>query len=323
MSNDNLWGDEEPFSDMPEEAQTGKDGKPVPPSYEFVPPPPSRPIARPAAGPTPPVPPVKAPISVQEEIEVEEEPEEDFSDVLSDAHLRLEQGGLYKMIMNHNLFDGTDADPKAVQNVQKEIRAFARERMEVMLGMRRETATVEHLEIDFPFNAMEVDVLKKLAYKASLGETQNSDNFVPEVRRTVEEVPTVSKKKTLNPIGATKKATNKPLQNKPSAPVKRSKLDTTIDQIAREEGIPRELLEEDLPGVGGKSLNQLTDQELIERNRLAAKRRGAQVKSANALPMATPEQQEMMAVERAAQMSASGSLMSRILETVKQMPIKS
>lgn len=314
-----MWGEEEPFSDMPEEAQTGKDGKPVPVAHVFAPPPPSRPVTRPV------VPPMQAPAPIVEEIEAEEqEEEEDFSDVLSDAHLRLEQGGLYKMIMNHNLFEGTDADPKAVQNVQKEIRAFARERMEVMLGMRKETATIEHLEINFPFNAMEVEVLKKLAFTATKGATQNSDNYVPEVKLTTEEVAMVHKRKTLNPIGTSKKSINKPLQNKAAAPVKRSRLDTTIDQIAREEGIPRELLEENLPGVGGKSLNELTDQELIERNRLAAKRRGAQVKSANSLPMATPEQQEMLAVERAAQMSNSGSpLMSRLLETVKQMPIKS
>src|ERR1019366_6683663 len=110
--------------------------------------------------------------------------EEDFVDVLSDAHLRLEQGSLYKLVMNGNLFQDVDADPKAVQNVQKEIKTFAKERMEIMLGMRKETNTVEHLEIDFPFNALEVEVLKKLASTATKGASEHSDRYVPEVTRT-------------------------------------------------------------------------------------------------------------------------------------------
>ena len=69
--------------------------------------------------------------------EIQEE-EEDFTAVFNDANLRIEQGRLYQMIMNHDIFEGMDADERAVQNVQKEIRKFARERMEIMLGMRQE-----------------------------------------------------------------------------------------------------------------------------------------------------------------------------------------
>lgn len=317
---DNLWGEEENFSDMPEEAQTGTDGKPVPVSAQpFIAPPPSRPAptrqARPIAPP--------APEPIEEE--VEEVVEEDYADVLSDAHLRLEQGSLYKMIMNHNLFEGIDADPKAIKNVEKEIRQFARERMEVMLGMRKETATIEQLEIDFPFNELEVQVLRTMAKTFSKGATENSDRYVPSVTRTTEEVEMVPRRKTLNPIGSapTKKAaSSKPLQNRASAPVKRGKLDVTIDQIAREEGVPRELLEENV-SLLEKPINELSESELIERNKIVAKRRGASVKSANALPMATPAQQEMMALERASQMANSGgALMGKILDAVKAMPIK-
>lgn len=325
MSNDNMWGEDEAFSDMPEEAQTGKDGKPVPVQHEYSPPTLPKPSPRPQARPS--APPVEA-IEKAEEVEVEEEPEEDFSDVLTDASLRLEQGSLWKMIMNHNLFEGVDADPRAIQNVQKKIREFAKECMEVMLGMRKETSIVEHLEIDFPFNQKEVEVLKALAYKASLGETQNSDNYVPEVKRTTEEVLNVPRKKTLNPIGGTtapkkqnKALQNKPLQSKPSAPVKRTKMDAIVEQIAREEGIPRELLEENLKGVGGKPLHELTVDEVIERNKLVKQRRGTQVKSSSSIPMASPEQQEMLVVERVNQLTQSSSpLMSRLLETVKKMP---
>ena len=63
-----------------------------------------------------------------------------IQNVLSDARLRLEQGRLYEMVMNSDLFEGSDCDPKAIKNVEKEIRNFAKERMEIMLGMRQETS---------------------------------------------------------------------------------------------------------------------------------------------------------------------------------------
>jgi len=218
-----------------------------------------------------------------------------------------------------------DADPKAVQNVQNEMRRFAKERMEVMLGMRKETSSVERLEIDFPFNAMEVDVLKKLAFTATKGATQNSDNFIPEVRRTTEEVQNVPRK-TLKPIGSTSKKTqpaqsSRPLQNRPTTPVTRTKMDLTIDQIAREEGIPRELLEENAPATGGKPIHEMTETEIIERNKVVSRRRGKQVKSPGAIPMATEQQQEMLAQSQAGAVSQS-PLMKSIIEKVKSMPIK-
>lgn len=333
MSDENLWGDEEPFNDMPDEAQLDENGQPKQA-------PPVR-LNRPLPPPTP------APVEqvVEEEYEAQDEEqeavdqaEEDFAEVLTDASLRLEQGTLYKLIMNSNLFEGVDADPKAIQNVQREVRKFAKERMEIMLGMRKETATVEHLDIDFPLNALEIDILKKLASAATKGASEHADRYVPEVTRTTEEVPIVNRKMSLNPIrgnsprkpaptpapsnGRRVNDTQKPLKSKPSAPVKRTKFDLTIDQIAAEEGIPRELLEEHVPGMGGgKKLHELTETELLERNNIAAKRRGKQVRSPNSLPMATPEQQEMLAIQRATQVAGGTPLMAQILDAVKKMPV--
>lgn len=322
---DNLWG-EEPFNDMPDETNLDAGGQPIAA-------PPAR-LQRPAV----PVQPqlthsqpsqpgnygrAEKPPEAEEAESIEEtEEDEDFTSVLTDASLRLEQGTLYKLILNHNLFEDTDADPKAVQNVQREIRKFAKERMEIMLGMRKETSVVEHLEINFPFNALEVEILKKLAFTATKGRTEHSDNFVPEVKRVTSEIPNVPRK-TLNPIGSssTQKKVSKPLQARPQAPVKRSKLDLTIDQIAQEEGIPRELLEENLPGLGGKSLNQMTEQEIIDRNRLTSQRRTKQVKSASALPMATQAQEEMLAQQHATQMGTTPA-MNALLNAVKNMPVK-
>ena len=44
-----------------------------------------------------------------------------------EAQVRLEQGRLYQMLLKHDLFDGVDADARAMKNVQNEIREFMRE----------------------------------------------------------------------------------------------------------------------------------------------------------------------------------------------------
>lgn len=306
MSEENLWGDEEPFNDVPDEVN----GQPTPA--------PSVRLQRPQT-PTPPQAPAPVvPNPTYEEI-VEEAQTEDYEDAMADAHLRLEQGSLYKMIMNHELFEGMDADPKAIQNVQNEMRQFARERMEIMLGMRQETAKAE-FSGEFPFNALEVQVLKMVASTATKGASENAESYVPEGRAIA--------KKILRPIGGSttakkvpQKAPAKPLSSKPTNPVARSKMDLTIDQIAKEEGIPRELLEENLPGVGGKPVHEMTETEIIERNRLATQRRGKQAKSPNAIPMATEQQQEMLAQSQVGSLGQS-PLMRNLIDAVKKMPIK-
>ena len=132
----NLWGEsEEEFRDIPDEVGVDANGR------QLQSPPASVKSTAPARQPAP-APQVPAAIQgteydVTEVLQILDE-EEDFSEVLNDANLRIEQGRLYQMIMNHNLFEGMDADERAVQNVQKEIRKFAKERMEIMLGMRQE-----------------------------------------------------------------------------------------------------------------------------------------------------------------------------------------
>lgn len=321
MSNENLWGDEDIFNDMPEESNLGYTEPP------FVAEPPQSPVVKKM---------MTEDLSKDnysaEEAEVlvdQDEDEEDYSQVLSDASLRLEQGNLYKLIMNHDLFSDVDADPRAVKAVQKQIKRWAKEQMEVMLGMRKETSKIERLEINFPFNTMEVEVLKKLAFTATKGASENSDNYVPEVKKVTEEIPIVKKKlntitdnrvkKEMSKISTTQQKNT--LKNKSSNPIKRSKLDLTIEQIVKEENIPRELLEENLLEIGGKPVGEMTEQEILERNRIISKRRQPRVKSSKALPMASYEQQEMLASTQAGQFQ-SDPLMNKILEVVKNMPVK-
>src|ERR1035437_5546474 len=71
-------------------------------------------------------------------IDLFEEEEDDTLAIMSDANLRLEQGRLYQMVLQGDIFADTNADPKAIRKVQLDIRKFVRERMETMLGIRQE-----------------------------------------------------------------------------------------------------------------------------------------------------------------------------------------
>jgi hypothetical protein len=212
-----------------------------------------------------------------EEILESIETEEDFSAVLNDANLRIEQGRLYQMIMNHNLFEGMEADEKAIQNVQKEIRKFARERMEIMLGMRQEQVAPSSI-VSSPFNDLEVDILKKIASKATNGATET-----PEANQVAAAVREVPRRQTLNPIGGSTglkkpapvapqrpqpkpQQAQRPLPSKPQAPIQRTKMDQTIDQICAEEGISRADLELEYVGIG-KKLHELNSEELTQRQK--------------------------------------------------------
>lgn len=329
----NLWDDEdkEEFRDVPEEAETGS--KQVQNGIASSMAAAAVPSYRPSNIPAEPVPQRQAPRQQlvgadTQEVDLEDlniEVEEDFTEVLNDANLRIEQGRLYQMIMNHDLFQGMEADERAVDNVQREIRKFARERMEIMLGMRQEQAAQSAGIVSSPFNDLEVDILKKIASKATNGATETAE--ANEIAQVVKEPP----RRTLTPIGGTtamkrpsapqKQAPQgKALQTRTQAPLKRSKMDLTIDQIAAEEGIPRELLEENYKPIG-KPLHELSGQELAQREKETAARlkKHTTVKSPSALPMATPEQAEMLAMQRASQIGLAPGMQS-LLDKVKSMP---
>ena len=141
----------------------------------------------------------------EEEFDVEEfveeaasdEDEDDFTEVLSDARLRLEQGKLYEMVMNHDLFGGVESDPRAAKSVQKQIRKFAKEQMEIMLGMRQEEVAVTNATSDF--SSLEVHALKDIAAKLISTRGMKEEDYPEEPTQGTPAAP--PKKKTLNTIG--------------------------------------------------------------------------------------------------------------------------
>lgn len=290
----NLW-DEEPFRDTPIEYKNGKweEGETYTPAPENV--------LRP-----------KPNLHVnQKEVEemrqedldeltdqvAQDEEDEDYTEVLSDARLRLEQGKLYEMIMNHNLFDGVESDPRAAKSVQKQIRTWAKNQMEIMLGMRQEVSESSQI-ISSPFNELEVSILKKLASAASKGATESEEANKPESKP---ELP--PKKKSLNSIGKNDHKTRvieqaKPIQKK-TTPIERSK--SSLRTSSQLEKGPKVLT--------GKLLSEMNEEEKSQYLLEVTERNEArkQVIPADRAPMPDYATQEMLAISQVSRATAGGS----------------
>lgn len=308
MSGNIFADDEEEFRDIPDEVTEGQSAPPV-----------NVRTARPATPPPAPQPTIIQEYEENPELDTSLE-EDDFGDAVTDARFRLELGRLYEMLLNHDIFAGAEADEKAVKAVTKQIRNFAKEQMEIMLGMRQEVAKVEPLAAaDFPFNDLEVQILKALASTASKGATA-----APEVQVFSGAQAAVAPRKTgLNPISVkptqkpVAKPAPKPLAQKPAAPVtrKQERTEAQIEQILAEEGITREEYERQYnPNYKPltKPLSNMSEAEIKEWRRQDALKTNKQVKNPTALPMPTPEQEEMLHTQRA-QAAASHPQMQSIM----------
>lgn len=89
-----------------------------------------------------------------QELEASGESATDEDPELADVDLRLETADYYRAILSHDFFD--TASP-AAQVVDREIRTFIRERLEVLLGIR------SHREVPAQFEEAEAEALKLLA----------------------------------------------------------------------------------------------------------------------------------------------------------------
>lgn len=234
-----------------------------------------------------------------QEIGSGDDQEEDYSEVLSDARLRLEQGRLYELVMNSDLFAESDADERAVRSVQRQIKKFAKEQMEVMLGMRQTTAAAPPM-VSSPFNELEVMLLKSLASKMSGGKTEEEQ---PE--QYVAPTAPAPRKAAIKPIGSGK------TQQKPPQPLSKGPK-TPIQRKAAEKPSPEELLglppEPEAPI--GKPLAKMTEEEKQQRSqRIAERQKALKAKPpVSALPMPTPDQETMLATIRATEADKQGTV---------------
>lgn len=307
MSNKFNWDDEDDFRDIPEEVNGESAPAPLMP--------PSNPVSKQDL--------VDAYSQEDEDydpeyeavsdLHSEDEPEEDYSTVLSDARLRLEQGRLYEMIMNHDLFAGMDSEPKAMKNVQKQIRNFAKEQMEVMLGMRQTVAAAPGLSVDLPFNSLEVEALRALASAATKGATK-----APDVERYV--APVESRRSTgLNPIGSRtpkpKREQKRTLPSRSPEPVRRApKVDPNVEARLRDGSygmaVEQQYIEEAKRQLGmgppkalEKPIQNMSPEELTAHNKRNASRY-RQARTTSALPQPSAAQVEGMMMQRVSSATA-------------------
>ena len=217
--------------------------------------------------------------------------EEDTSLLMSDANLRLEQGRLYQMVLQGNIFADTNADPKAIRNVQREIHKYVRERMEVMLGIRQEQAAQETI-VSSPFNDMEVQALKMLASKITKGETER----VSQQPSGPQASPPTPKKDGITSISGSLRpqATTTPLRRE-AKPAQKPQ----VKQAARPS---KSALAPPEPPPLQKPIEQMTNEELAAHNKAAEERsaRNKAVTPNNLVPHPTEQQLHMMYASAAA-----------------------
>ncbi len=234
-------------------------------------------------------------------VDIFEEEEDNISDVLNDANLRLEQGRLYQMIMSHDIFGETDADPKAIRNVQREMRKFARERMETMLGMRQEEPTLQTI-VSSPFNDMEVTVLKLLASKMSKGATEESQPIQPPIAQSppkkdgITAIAGTTRPKAPTPL----KRESKPIQKTQTVPVQKAKPQS-----------PKREEESSLK----KPIDQMTPEELAAHDKEATERHSKKYATmpSNMYPMPTGAALEALYTVQAAQAVQPGSAINKMM----------
>lgn len=255
-------------------------------------------------------------------LESEEGPtdeDEDYSNILDDARLRLEQGRLYEMVMKHNLFDGLDADPKAVVVVQKQIVKFAKEQMEIMLGMRQPKEPRYSSDVvSSPFNDLEVKLLKEFASKMSGGKSAEAGaNQIAQKLNTIGTP--VRAPKPMAPVQRAAPAPRapQPLPPAPAQPLKRKKKPSqTIDRLLREGMSPKDIGYKPLK----KSPTQMTTDELLQRNEEAKLRQASQksAKPVNALPLPSYEQEEAHYANRVQGANGTVALIMKAIELSKK-----
>lgn len=202
---------------------------------------------------------------VEEMIEemVESEEDSDDAETMRNARLRLEQGRLYEMLMDHSLFEGVDADSRAVKFVEKRIKNFIKEQLEILLGIRAEK---ENKTVEMPFTETEISLLKGLV--ARVMEKQGIEPDAPIVKKSEPQKMTPRPLKLSSSVSTQKPVAKKVAPQQPQP--KQAKAPITVNQQKQKPVVEKPL---------EKSPYEMTPEELTERNSQIAKKYQAAGKS--------------------------------------------
>lgn len=236
---------------------------------------------------------------------IEESDDLDDSEFLTNARLRLEQGRLYEMFLKHNLFGDIDSDPKAISNVQKELKGFIQERLEVLLGLRPDPKLVRaQVERSLPFSSLEIDILKKVIGRISGGATEQ-----PEAR-----TPTSPKSDSLKTLSPPRLASIKPVQEA----VKKNTA-TRVSQPPKASPERKAAPIETPSERPDKPFSEWTAEEKEERNKqlIIEQRSKKAPPTKRHVPMPSFEQQVLHYGQRSNGFASSG-LVGRILQNINK-----
>jgi hypothetical protein len=197
--------------------------------------------------------------------ELEEQPSEDDPE-LFDVDLKLEIAAYYRAILKHEFFDTSEDSPKSAKIVDGEIRAFIKERLEHLLGVR---IAPTRQEVRLPFSEDEIGALKLLAAKVMKKPTLVTESPVKRMETPVLSKPVIKpkaqplqatrrptvtapvqppkpKQKTASrPAQAPQKAPSAPVQEKPASPAP-GVTQTYINAVGKEVTLVEgEIIEED------------------------------------------------------------------------------
>jgi len=243
----------------------------------------------------------------QNEEEILEE-ELDDMEFLTNARLRLEQGRLYEMLLKHNLFADVDSDPRAIANVQRELKNYIQERLEVLLGLRPDPRLVKmQVEQNLPFNSLEINLLKSVVSKMSSGATER---FEPKPSRTVSD--------TIKPLSLPKTDSIKPISgNKPVAkqPPTENVREEIKKAVAPKKQPPQASATVRKYERPNKPLSEWTDEERVAHNKhLSEEQAARKAHSAKAMPMPSYEQQYLQYGLQASKGPSGDSQMSKLIQ---------
>jgi len=240
--------------------------------------------------------------------------------ILSDAELRLEQAQLYQMLLKADLFGNVQANLGAVDNVQREIKAFILQRLEILLGMRQQAQNIQQqqiVQVQSPFNELEVRALKDIAFKLTQGKSSEPEAQTQPVQQlhkvtgtigsvSLPQQQQVQQTQPLRTAPAAPKAKNGPL---PARTTKEYNLDKLSDRDAEE--IARFELQRDLKN---KRPEDMTEQERAIRNKeITERQKSLKAKSASpGLPIPTLDQQTRLYQEQVASNTNAQSLLNLI-----------
>jgi hypothetical protein len=246
------------------------------------------------------------------------------SNVIYNARLRLEQAKLYELLINHNLFEGVDASPEAIKNVQNELKFYIVKRLEILLGIREPVVRVESAVAELPFNDIEIDFLKQLAYKGTFGKSEEGEpvKLAPKAQAIKPVTPaqklkamTVKRVEKQEPVAppapppekpkapeAKKQASPQPAPTKTVAPQQKAPAARKPGPKpkVRESGMGRELTraeaeeiaKADIKTSSGKPFHEMTAKEKAAKIR-EVNDRHKRPQATGAVPMPTPDQLKM------------------------------